>query len=181
MLHGDGRSADWLGIPFRGKALREPINILICDGISRTAEAAEKKLLDACSRAGFLDRYGHSSDYLAVIGGKAVAQFPSVKKHSFSDEPFFEMNNHGRIFGPVRYKGKFWFCASFSREKARLKPLEHEYVSFNQARDAFAWSADLEGTYRVRKFLSLGNVMLGSDAVSSGDHDGIAVLLDAGK
>ena len=181
MLHGDGRSADWLGIPFRGKALREPINILICDGISRTAEAAEKKLLDACSRAGFLDRYGHSSDYLAVIGGKAVAQFPSVKKHSFSDEPFFEMNNHGRIFGPVRYKGKFWFCASFSREKARLKPLEHEYVSFNQARDAFAWSADREGTYRVRKFLSLGNVMLGSDAVSSGDHDGIAVLLDAGK
>lgn len=181
MLKPDKQRADWLGIKFKGKTLHEPINILICDSFSRSAQEAETKLLSACSNADYLDRYGHSSDYIAMINGVAVSPFPNLKKHSFSDRIFAEANNHGRIFGPVFFKDKYWFYAAFSREKVHIEPLEHTYASFNHARDSFAWSLDATGLYNVKCFVNLGNIILSSKTECSGDHDGIAVLLEAEK
>lgn len=181
MLKSDKQHADWLGIKYNNKTLHEPINILICDPFSSFFEEAETKLIAACTRADYLDRYGHTSDYIAIVNGTEVPLFPSLKKHAFSNRIFAETNNHGRIFGPVFFKGKYWFCAAFSREKFHIEPFEHTYISFNQARDNFAWSLNDKDFYKVKSFVNLGNVILGSDTESSGDHDGIAILLEAVK
>ena len=179
LLKPDSTRADWLGIKYENKTLHEPINVIIGDGFSGSREEAEAKLMRACIEADYLDRYGHSSDYLAYVDGNFEGQYPKVKKHSFSDKIFIETNNHGRIFGPVTYRGKYWFVAAFSREKVHIKPVGHYYVSFNQARDNFAWKLDRGTYYRVRKFVNLDNVIVNSLAESSGDHDGIAVYLEA--
>jgi hypothetical protein len=181
MLKPDRQLADWMGIRYNSKILHEPINILICDGLSSTVEEAEAKLLGACTGADYLDRYGHSADYHAYVNGEFIQQYPSLRKHTFSDKVFFEANNHGRIFGPVYYKRKYWFVAAFSREKVHVDPLEHLYVSFNQARDNFAWIMDAGNVYKVKTFVSLNNIINNSPVESSGDHDGIAVLLEAVK
>jgi hypothetical protein len=181
LLTSDSLRADWLGIRFNGKILHEPINILLSDGFSSSEKEAENKLLNACTSADFLDRYGHSSDYLAFVDGKFTTQYPRYKKHSFADKVFLETNNHGRIFGPVLYKRKYWFAAAFSREKVHIDPVGHLYVSFNQARDSFAWKLDATGAYKVKKFINLRNVIMNSESECSGDHDGIAVYLEAVK
>ncbi|HOX23270.1 MAG TPA: hypothetical protein PLL10_07385, partial [Elusimicrobiales bacterium] len=100
MLRRDLQRADWLNLPYKGKTLYEPINVIICDSASVSAEDAEKKLLAACEKAGFMDRYGHSSDYYAYIAGNLVRPFPARRRHSLADKPFEKTNNHGRIFGP---------------------------------------------------------------------------------
>ena len=179
MLRPDKNKANWLGMPYRNKVLHEPINVIICDAVSQTPEEAGKRLLASAHKAGYLDRYGHSSDYYAYVDGALVPPFPGRKQHSFSNQVFAETNNHGRIFGPVPYDGKFWFVAAFSREKISLVPITHKYVSFNQARDGFAWSLDETGQYKVKKFVYMGNTLLQSESASSGDHDGLAIMLEA--
>jgi hypothetical protein len=145
----------------------------------QSQQSDEAKLIAACTRADYLDRYGHTSDYIAIVNRTVVPLFPSVKKYAFSDRIFAETNNHGRIFGPVFFKVKYWFCAAFSREKFHVEPFEHTYVSFNQARDRFAWSLNDGNLYNVKNFVNLGNVILGSNIESSGDHDGIAIFIEA--
>jgi hypothetical protein len=50
---------------------------------------------------------------------------------------------------------------------------------FDQARDAFAWSLDKEGAYRVVGFVPLGNSIIGAADEGSGDHDGLALYREA--
>lgn len=180
MLRQNLLRADWLGQRYRDKTLYEPINIIIRDSSADSGKEAEEQLMSACRHAKFLYRFGHSSDYLAVIDGQAVSPFPGRRRYSFSDRPFETNNNHGRIFGPVLYRGKYYFVGAFSREKVRVAPpVTHKYVSFNQARDAFAWSLDWGGYYKITGFVPLGNAIAASTQAWTGDHDGTAILLDA--
>ena len=181
LLKSDSTRSDWLGIRYDGKILHEPMNILICDQVSDSPDNAAAKLFNACEKAGYPLRQGHSSGYLAFVDGRYLHQDPSIKDHAFSDRLYLENNNHGRIFGPVRYKNKFWFVAAFSREKVHVDPVGHYYDSFNQARDNFAWKLDAVGDYKVRKFVDLDNDIIDSCTKCSGDHDGIAVYLEAVK
>ncbi|MDD4004953.1 MAG: hypothetical protein PHW69_07090 [Elusimicrobiaceae bacterium] len=182
MFRHDGKKADWLGIAFEGKTLNEPINVIIADSHASSAGNAEARLLAACEAADYKDRYGHSSDYMGFINGVLVPQFPSRRRHSFANKVFEETNNHGRIFGPVQYRGQYWFLAAFSREKVHFAPRpEHKFVSFNQARDDFGWRMNRTGRYLVKDFVRLDNAILGERDLSSGDHDGVAILLQAVK
>jgi hypothetical protein len=179
LLKKDSTRADWLGIRYENRIIHEPVNVVICDGFSANDEEAEAKLFNACTQVDYLDRYGHSSDYLTYVNRKYQGQFPWKKKHSFSDKVFLENNNHGRIFGPIEYKGKRWFFGAFSREKVHVDPVGHYYVSFNQARDNFVWKLDAGGAYKVKKYVNLKNVIIDSPFECSGDHDGILVYLEA--
>jgi hypothetical protein len=172
--------SDWLGAIFAGKHLREPINAIIVDPLARSEEEARTRFLEACAEAGFISRTGHSSGYYGWLCGLLSPQVPSEKDHALSDEPFELHNNHGRFFGPCFWQGRYYFIGSLSRERLVLADkLGHEYVSFNQARDRFAFVLTEKSGFKVAAFLNLENALLDDPAVGTGDHDGVAVVVTA--
>lgn len=180
MIAPDLAPAHWIGEVDGGKRFREPINVILEDRVSATPEEAKSRLTAACAAAGYPARIGHSSGYKGWMDGRLHEQLPEKKDYAFSDEPFELGNNHGRVFGPLSKGGAHYFIASFSREKvAPASKVKHRYVSFNQARDQFSQSLDRGGVYRIAAFESLGSAILGDPALTTGDHDGVAVRLVA--
>jgi hypothetical protein len=172
--------SDWLGATLDGKRLREPLNVIIVDPFAGSEEEAVIRFLEACARAGFTIRPEHSSGYYGWLCGRLYPQIPAEKHHALSDEPFEFHNNHGRFFGPCFSEGRYYFIGALSREKlVPATKAEHEYVSFNQARDKFAFVLTEKGGFKVTTFLNLENVLLDDPAVCTGDHDGFAVVLTA--
>jgi hypothetical protein len=180
MLAPDGKIADWLGAPFYGKRLLEPINIVIIDRYASSAAEASSRLMAACGKSAFPQREGHSSGYWARMGSARYPQFPPGTEESFSDALFVFANDHGRIFGPMAWGGAFIFAGAFSRESVDpITKVKHLYVSFDRARDAFASRMSARGGYEVAGYLDLGNAIVGDPSLTTGDHDGVAVLLSA--
>lgn len=180
MIAPDLQPAHWLGQKYQGKGLSEPINIIIIDRSAKSIEDAKKRLAANCAAAGFKSRWGHSTGYKGYMDGRLFEQLPEGKRMAFSDRPFELNNNHGRIFGPYFKEGKYYFIGAFSREVVdpnRIKEI-HQFGSFNQARDAFAWSMDKRTDIKVARFVELDNAIIGDAGVGTGDHDGIAVLLE---
>lgn len=181
LIAADGVPAHWLNAPYHGKNLREPINVIFLDHAATSAADATNRLLRALAQAGFPLRKGHSSGYSAYVGGVAYHQFPEEPKTAISDEPFEVNNNHGRLFGPVRTATGAYLCtAAFSRERvAPLEQVKHAYVSFNRARDTLAQHLAQHTTFKLTGFVPLDNALLDETALTTGDHDGLAVLLEA--
>jgi len=180
MLTRDGLIADWLGAAHQGKRLLEPINVVIIDPYAASAQDAEARLLAACKKAGFPEREGHSSGYQGLIESEVFSQVPLKSEDCFSDAPFELSNDHGRIFGTFEREGSYYFTGAFSRERVDLViKVKHQFVSFNRARDVFAQRMSERSDYRIESFLSLGNVFIDDPNRTTGDHDGIAVLLMA--
>jgi hypothetical protein len=180
MVGPDGGIASWLGWKYQGKQLREPINVIIFDPFAKSGTEAYARLEAAAAAQEFEMRVGHSTGYDAIIGGQSFEQLPGGRGQAISDGPFELPNNHGRIFGPLPWKGGWLFTAAFSRENIDLvTKVKHHFASFNRARDAFSWALDKGGRYRVRGFVPLSNAIVGYDAVCTGDHDGIATYLVA--
>lgn len=178
MIDPDGSPAHWLGESIAGKALREPINVVFVDGSARSVEDAKARLVAALAAAGYPSRMGHSSGYKGCIGGALHPQLPEERDHAFSNAPYEFTNNHGRVFGPYRHEGAYVFIAGFSRESVDvLANPKHQYVSFNQARDDVAQKLDRQSAYRIAGYENLKNVLIGDPAVTTGDHDGVAVVL----
>jgi hypothetical protein len=70
------------------------------------------------------------------------------------------------------------FIGAFSRESVDpLGKIRHRYVSFNQARDDLSQRLDMKTNYKIKAFLELDNALINDPTVTSGDHDGIAVLV----
>lgn len=182
MIGPDGTYAHWLGVTHRGKKIREPINVLLVDAHATSVEDAKKRLLNACAKAGYLDRMGHSSGYFGFISDKLYGQYPGEKGHAFSNEPFEFNNNHGRVFGPAFENGKYYFVGALSRELvAPLQKVKHVYGSFNQARDNFVDLLDSRTQYKIARFIQLDNALIGDAEWTTGDHDGVAVVVEAGE
>lgn len=180
MISKHGSVADWLGVPHQGKKLLEPINVIILDAFATSSGDAVSRLIAAVEKAEFELREGHSSGYSAYIEGLILTQCPPGSEETYSDGPFELSNNHGRIFGPIEWRGAYVFTGAFSRESVDLvTKVKHQYESFDRARDAFTQKLSAKTDYRVTAFVSLGNAILGDDALTTGDHDGIAVLLKA--
>lgn len=182
MLTAQGVPSDWLGEIYQGKVLREPINVILIDEAAASGPDAVARLLAAAARAGYPVRLGHSTGYQAVIGRELFAQLPKGWDDALSDEVFELSNNHGRVFGPYRLEQSYLFTGAFSRE--RVDPFRwpgHRYGSFNRARDDFAARLDRGTAYRAAGFVHLGNSLPDDPAVTTGDHDGRAVVLRAGR
>ena len=180
MYDPTGVPAHWLGEMYVGKRLHEPINVIIIDRAAASPEDAVERLSRAAATAGCPSRFGHSSGYQASIGGEVFGQIEKAREHAFSDEVFELTNDHGRIFGPHRFGSGHLFVGAFSREK--VDPLDapgHRYVSFNEARDRFSQSLDVKTPYKVKAFVPLDNALVANPEITTGDHDGIAVLVEA--
>lgn len=180
MLDASLQPAHWLGGTYRGKRLREPINVILLDQVAGSAEEAEQRLLAASKEAGYESREGHSAGYQGIIAGIAYAQLPVGKHRAFSNEPFELTNNHGRIFGPNRVEGGWLFIGAFSRERVESRPkINHWYVSFDQARDDFARRLHVRTEYKFTGLVPMHNALSGAEGITTGDHDGFAVMLVA--
>jgi len=180
MVAPSGQVANWLGQRVDGKEIYEPINVILFDPIAKTAVEAQDRLVAASTAANFLVRSGHSSGYGAIIDGSVYPELPWGPGNAFSDEPFVLSNNHGRIFGPHKLPGGWLFVGAFSREAiAPTQQVKHSYASLNRSRDAFAHRMVTGANYRITSFISLGNAILDQPARGTGDHDGIAILLEA--
>ena len=74
------------------------------------------------------------------------------------------------------------FVAAFSREA--VDPFRwpgHRFASFNAARDDFTQKLDRATPFKIGGFVSLDNALVDDPAVTTGDHDGLAVLVRAAK
>jgi len=181
MLTAQGVPSDWLGEVYQGRILREPINVIIVDEAAASRDDAVARLLKAAAQAGYPVRFGHSTGYQAVIGAELHAQLPKGWDDAFSDEVFEFSNNHGRIFGPYRWEQAYLFTGAFSRE--RVDPFRwpgHRYASFNQARDDFAEKLDRSTAYKASGSVPLDNALVDDPTLTTGDHDGRAVVLRVG-
>ena len=182
MLTSAGVPSDWLGEIYRGKNLREPINVILVDHAASDAADAVTRLISASTAAGYPVREGHSTGYQAAMDGQLHAQLPTGNNVAFSNFIYELDNNHGRIFGPVAQGDAFVFIGAFSRED--VDPLAdpgHQYGSFNQARDDFTQNLDESTDYKITRFVDMQNGLIGDPKFTTGDHDGIAVLVEAAK
>jgi len=178
MIAPSNKPANWLGIKFEGKEMREPINIVIVDSISRTPGQAIARIFRYCAKAGYRDRRGHSSGYSGYIGGSLYAQIPRKRGHAFSNRPYEMGNDHGRIFGPYKSGSMFYFTGAFSREVlGRMgRGITHKYGSFRFARNEFADQVTRKTELQISSYVFLDN-KISSGALTTGDHDGYAIVL----
>jgi hypothetical protein len=179
MFREDFQKAHWLGVPWEGKNLVEPINLIFVDRFSKSAGEAIARLYENLKRAGYTDRKHHSSGYIGYINRAYYPQIPRRKQFAFSNEIAEVPNNHGRLFGPCFYNGAYFFTGAFSREGISLKSyVKHCYESFNRARDEASQSLDKSSDYKITRFVNLQNTFLKNPEHTTGDHDGIAVVLE---
>jgi hypothetical protein len=180
MYKSDKNKADWLGAKINNKSFREPINIIIADSISKSAGEAENNLIINFNKAGFKLRIGHSSGYLGYIENNFYNQVHRNNSKTFSDAPFEISNCHGRIFGPCEINGVYYFSGAMSKEKVVVKIPIHEYDSFNIARDKLANNLNSKTNYKTTGYVEMLN-SISSDSLTTGDHDGKAILISVGK
>jgi hypothetical protein len=179
MRQADGEISDWLGQKYGGRTLLEPVNVIVVDRTSTSAEQSTERVTAALAAAGFPAREVHSTGYSGSIDGHVYAQEPSGTNQAFSNCFYIFPNDHGRFFGPAPAPdgvGYVW-SAALSREAVGLYDwsLTHVYVSFRQARDTLRDSLVRTGA------TDLGEVWLGNRVNShsqfTGDHDGYAVVV----
>jgi hypothetical protein len=182
MLTHEGVPSDWLGEIYEGKTLREPINVIIVDEAAVSVEDAKTRLVNATAKAGYPVRFGHSTGYQGFIGGQLYAQLPKGWDDAFSNDVFEVNNNHGRIFGPYTTGATYIFIAAFSREDVDpFRDPGHRFASFNRARDDFTQRLNRATDYKVSGFVPLENALVDDLRFTTGDHDGVAVLVRAGR
>jgi hypothetical protein len=180
MLDHSGSPAHWLGEIYQGKKLREPINVVIVDTQATSVDDAKERFVEASARAGYTIRIGHSSGYRALIAGKPHDQLPTGWDDAFSNHLFEVTNNHGRMFGPFQHGRSYILIGAFSREAVSLLHWpEHRYASFKIARDEYAASLDRQTEFKLTGHLNMNNAIIDDPYVTTGDHDGQAVILCA--
>lgn len=180
MIEPSGQISDYGGQLEDGKTLLEPINVVIVDSKSSNAFQAKIRLNRAMRAAGFPAQSIHSGGFRGIIDGKTYRQQPSGLLLGYSDNFFLETNNHGRIFGPapVATSGGYVWSGAFSQEEwgtYRGRPA-HLYVSSNVAREALAGRLVASGRATSAGHVALDNAYT-TDTVTTGDHDGKAVVL----
>lgn len=177
----DGAPANWLGKKFQHKELREPINVVIVDPFAKSKEEAINKLMAECKKHGYKDKIGHSSGYCAELDSTRLSQLPGEHKRALANKGFIRTNNHGRILGPEFFDGKYIFVGAFSREAFQFfTKAHHAYRSFLIARNDFCQKLSKGETYKIVGQYNLGND-INTNEVTTGDHDGRAILLFANR
>lgn len=178
MFDRDGSIAHWLGQMVGGKKLHEPINVILIDVSSASPDQARVRLTRAAKMAGYPVRMGHSTGYRGFIDGDLYSQLPQGRDDAFSNRLFEETNNHGRIFGPYASGSGYVFIGAFSRESVDLiRDPPHRYASFNMARDDFARALAERAGFQHSGMAFLDNAISNDPQVTTGDHDGHAVVL----
>jgi hypothetical protein len=178
LYQDDLQKAHWLGLKWEGKNLIEPINVIFIDSLSKSMAASADELYRNLKKAGYTDKPHHSSGYIGYLDGRFYPQLPRQRHHAFSNEPAELNNNHGRIFGPCRFEGKYFYIAAFSREKIDpVSRIMHHFGSFDRARDELAQNLNKKSAFKIVGFIGLDNALFNDPQNTTADHDGMAVIL----
>ncbi len=166
MLKSNGQISNYGGATSGGKALLEPVNVIIVDPTSTSPEEATRKLNAAMKAAGFPAGVPHTTGYQGLINGTIYGQQPSGILQAFSNNG--SPQDHGRVFGaaPAQDGQGYVWTGAFSTEGS-----SHQYLSFDDARDDLAAALVASGAATRLDDVDMGN------AGVTGDHDGYAVVL----
>ncbi len=180
MLKDDNQIANWGGKPYDGKTLLEPVNVIIVDPTSTSASQAARRLNRAMFLSGFPARPLHTSGFNGSIDDVTYGQKPQPVLLGYSNNFFLFRNDHGRIFGPdpVQNATGYVWSGAFSTEEVAFSggAPGHVYVSSDDARDALASQLVASGQATYAGTVPLENAY-NTDTVTTGDHDGYAVVL----
>lgn len=180
MLKVNNQIANWGGKRYAGKTLLESVNVIIVDPKSTSRTQAARGLNNAMLRSRFPAQPLHSFGFRGRIDDVTYGQKPKTPLLSYSNNFFLFRNDHGRFFGPdpMETDAGFVWSGAFSTEKVGFTGLlpGHVYVSSNEARDALARQLVASGQATYGGLVPLENAY-NTDTVTTGDHDGFAVVL----
>lgn len=180
MLQPNGQISNYGGIPYDGRTVLEPVNVIIVDPTSTSAAESACKLNTAMFWSGFPAQPIHSTGFQGTIDDVTYGQQPTGLLLGFSDNFFLFPNNHGRIFGPdpVETSTGYVWSGAFSTEQFVIYNLlpGHAYVSSNMARNALAMRLIASGQATYGGMVPLNN-SYNTATTTTGDHDGYAVVL----
>lgn len=180
MLEPNGQIADYGGLPYGGRTVLEPVNVIIVDPTSSSAAESAAKLNCAMFWSGFPGQPFHSTGFRGAIDDILYGQQPTGPLLGFSDNFFLFPNNHGRIFGPdpVETAEGYVWSGAFSTEEFVIYEFlpRHAYVSSNVARNALAMRLIASGQATYGGMVPLNNAY-NTATTTTGDHDGYAVVV----
>ncbi|WP_166904795.1 hypothetical protein [Mycobacterium sp. DL440] len=180
MLQSDAQISDYGGLPYGGRTVLEPVNVIIVDPTSTSAAEAACKLNTVMFWSGFPAQPVHSTGFQGTIDDVTYGQQPTGPLLGYSDNLFLFPNNHGRIFGPdpVETSAGYVWSGSFSTEQFVIYDLlpRHAYVSSNLARNALAMRLIASGRATYGGMVPLDN-SYNTATTTTGDHDGYAVVI----
>lgn len=180
MLQSNGQISDYGGLPYGGRTVLEPVNVIIVDPTSTSAAEAAHKLNTVMFWSGFPAQPIHSTGFQGTIDDVTYGQQPTGLLLGYSDNFFLFPNNHGRIFGPdpVETSAGYVWSGSFSTEQFVIYDLlpRHAYVSSNLARNALALRLIASGQATYGGMVPLDN-SYNTATTTTGDHDGYAVVI----
>jgi hypothetical protein len=179
LLQSNGQISNWGGQALGGKTLLEPINLIIIDPTSTTAQESTDKLTADMSLAGFPAQLAHIGGLEGTVAGETYSQQPTGVLEAFSDNFFLLPDDHARAFGPSPLpdgSGYVWTVAASSETVGFYGLLlTHLYASFDAGRDELADRLVLSGATLIG-VVALGNAY--NDATeTTGDSDGNAVVV----
>lgn len=180
MLQSNGQISDYGGLPYQGRTVLEPVNVIIVDPTSTSAAEAAYKLNTAMFWSDYPAQPIHSTGFQGTIDDVTYGQQPTGPLLGYSDNFFLFPNNHGRIFGPdpVETSAGYVWSGSFSTEQFVIYDLlpRHAYVSSNLARNALALRLLASGRATYGGMVALDN-SYNTATTTTGDHDGYAVVI----
>ncbi|MGK2866975.1 MAG: hypothetical protein ACSLFA_10120 [Mycobacterium sp.] len=180
MVKPNGQIANWGGKVYGGKTLLESINVIIVDPMSTSGTQAARRLNHAMFWSGFPAQPFHSTGFSGSIDEVTYGQKPRGLLQSYSNNFFLFRNDHGRIFGPdpVQTATGFVWSGAFSTEEVGFTGWlpGHVYVSSDRARDALVRQLVGSGQATYGGLVPMENAY-NTDTVTTGDHDGFAVVL----
>jgi hypothetical protein len=180
MLQSNGKIANYGGLPYGGRTVLEPVNVIIVDPTSSSAAESARKLNAAMYWSGFPAQLFHSTGFKGIIDDVTYGQQPKGLLLGFSDNFFLFPNNHGRIFGPdpVETSTGYVWSGAFSTEQFVIYDFlpRHAYVSSNRARTALAKRLVASGRATYGGMVPLDN-SYNTATTTTGDHDGYAVVI----
>lgn len=177
--------AVWNGEPYRGRTLREPINLILIDRFARTPEQATARMNAALAAAGFTARTGFAGGpggYHALLNGELRAQHPATPGQAYSDGPATAYTHHGVTFGPYRVGGSFVFTGAFNgadhRPAGDSATGTQVFNNFMVARESLAAALDRSSVFRKKGYFDL-QAIIDTPTETTADSDGCAVVLVA--
>ena len=180
MLQSNGQISNYGGLPYQGRTVLEPVNVIIVDPTSTSAAEAACKLNTVMFWSGYPAQPIHSTGFQGTIDDVTYGQQPTGPLLGYSDNFFLLPNNHGRIFGPdpVETSAGYVWSGSFSTEQFVIYDLlpRHAYVSSNLARNALAIRLLASGRATYGGMVALDN-SYNTATTTTGDHDGYAVVI----
>jgi hypothetical protein len=179
LLESNGQISDFGGAQLGGRAVLEPINVIIVDPTSSTAAEATAKFNARMTQAGFPALPIHSTGFQGTIDDVTYGQQPTGSLDAYSDNFFLLPDDHARAFGPdpVQTASGFVWTVAVSREQFGLNGFlpTHTYTSYNAARDELASQLMADGATLVG-IVPLSNAV-DSATQTTGDHDGYAIVI----